>query len=101
MAVVSCNIPLVSRCHCCLHPSLETNHHLFLHSDTAQEVWRHFNNLFDIRWPRFYNLSVILNLWFKRGGKGSLEQISYTLTPLLILWEVWKERCARIYEENY
>ncbi|KAF5191157.1 Ribonuclease h domain, partial [Thalictrum thalictroides] len=100
-AIKSCNVPLASRCQCCSLPSIETNHHLFLYSELAKELWRHFNTVFDIKWPRFYNLSTIIGLWFRHGIKGSLEQLCFTITPLLILWEVWKERSARRYEENY
>ncbi|KAF5203460.1 Reverse transcriptase zinc-binding domain, partial [Thalictrum thalictroides] len=100
-AIKSCNVSLASRCHCCSLPSIETNHHLFLYSDLAKELWRHFNTVFDIKWPRFYNLSTIIGLWFRHGIKGSLEQLCFSITPLLILWEVWKERSARRYEENH
>ncbi|KAF5205971.1 Ribonuclease h domain, partial [Thalictrum thalictroides] len=97
--IASCQIPIVSKCLCCQNACQESSLHLFLKGNLANSIWTHFNNLFEI--DTGVNIKHTLMLWFKRGKKGSMEYLCCTITPLLILWEVWKERCARKYEENY
>ncbi|KAF5183705.1 Ribonuclease h domain [Thalictrum thalictroides] len=97
--LIKCRIPLASKCLCCTNASQESAMHLFLKGTLATYVWSHFNLMFDI--CPGGNISQTLELWFQRGKKGSMEHLICTLTPLMILWEVWRERCSRKYEEKY
>ncbi|KAF5192308.1 hypothetical protein FRX31_018104 [Thalictrum thalictroides] len=101
MAVIGCQIPIVSKCLCCQRPSQETSTHLFVHSDLAKVIWRFFSNFFGVRTYSHHNFKMVLASWFQKGRKGSLEYMCFTVTPLLIIWEIWKERNARKYEERH
>ncbi|KAF5182279.1 hypothetical protein FRX31_028134 [Thalictrum thalictroides] len=67
----------------------------------ALRVWIHFSDIFDIPLNRSHNIPSLLASWFNSGRKGSLQGLCVTLTPMLILWEVWKERCARKFEYGH
>ncbi|KAF5187281.1 hypothetical protein FRX31_023132, partial [Thalictrum thalictroides] len=82
-------------------PRFESMEHLFLHSELAAKVWNHFYSIFNLHRPIVHNIGQMLSKWFKIGKKGSMEYMCYTLTPLISLWEIWKERCSRIYEEDH
>ncbi|KAF5202520.1 hypothetical protein FRX31_007894, partial [Thalictrum thalictroides] len=97
--IIKCKIPMASKCLCCTNTSQESTIHLFIKGTLATYVWSHFNLMFDI--CPGGTISQTLELWFQRGRKGSMEQFICTLTPLMILWEVWRERCSRKYEEKH
>ncbi|KAF5186186.1 Ribonuclease h domain [Thalictrum thalictroides] len=99
-AIVRCHIPMVSKCICCSQPSEESSLHLFIQSDLAKPVWAHFNELAGIQIPRFYNIGVIIRKWLSIGKKGSMENLCHSLIPLAILWEIWKMRCAKKFEDK-
>lgn len=99
--LIKVNIPIVSWCSCYTHLKIEIINHLLLQSDLASTVWTYFNNIFNIRWPRFYNNASTLKVWFIAKRKGSVVHFCFTLTHLLILWEIWKDRYRRRFKDNY
>ncbi|KAF5197613.1 Ribonuclease h domain [Thalictrum thalictroides] len=92
---------MASRCSCCTDLGIESIQHLFIQGDLAAVVWKHFMMITRQSWPRFRTTSSVLNLWFSMGKVGSLERFIYTLIPVSILWELWRERCRRRFEDNY
>ncbi|KAF5191361.1 Ribonuclease h domain [Thalictrum thalictroides] len=55
-------------------------------------------NLF---WPRIRTPMTVLTLWLSKGKAGSQEQFIYSTLVSSIMWELWKERCSRRYEEGH
>lgn len=43
----------------------------------------------------------MLSAWFSIGKPGSSKCYCKTITPLLVLWEIWKESCRRRFDEGY
>ncbi|KAF5194192.1 hypothetical protein FRX31_016221 [Thalictrum thalictroides] len=100
-AITKCHIPIVSKCLCCTQSSEETSLHLFIQSDLAKPVWAHFNDLAGIQFPRFYNIGLIIKTWMTAGKKGSMEYMCHSFIPLAILWEIWKVRCSKKFEDAH
>ncbi|KAF5201191.1 hypothetical protein FRX31_009221 [Thalictrum thalictroides] len=99
-AITRCHIPIVSKCLCCSQPSEETSLHLFIQSDLAKPVWAHFNSLAGIQLPRFYNIGLLIKTWMAARNKGSMEYLCHSFIPLAILWEIWKARCSKKFEDT-
>ncbi|KAF5200963.1 hypothetical protein FRX31_009451 [Thalictrum thalictroides] len=100
-AIARCHIPIVSKCLCCTHSSEKTSLHLFIQSDLGKTVWAHFNDLAGIQIPRFYNIGLIIKTWMIARKKGSIENMCHSFIPLAILWEIWKARCTRKFEDAH
>lgn len=94
-------VPMASRCSCCSGGNLEDNEHLLLKSELAGAIWKHYTSIFGQR--RLGNLTIkdYLLEWVHRRRKGLMEGLFFTLMSVLILWEIWKERNRRRYEEGY
>ncbi|KAF5188016.1 hypothetical protein FRX31_022396 [Thalictrum thalictroides] len=84
-----------------MRPKVETAEHLFIHSELATQVWSHFSYSYGISMSHLTSIRDLLALWFKGGKKGSMEYMCHTLTPMVCLWEIWKERCSRTYEDGF
>lgn len=98
---LSIKVPLSSRCSCCTNGQLEDNEHLLLRSDLAKAVWQHFASIFEMRSPGNLNVSAYLLELVDGRKESSIEGLFFTLSPIMILWEIWKERNRRRYEEVY
>ncbi|KAF5198247.1 Ribonuclease h-like superfamily protein [Thalictrum thalictroides] len=72
-AVSKCHIQMASRCVCCISPKEESFMHLFYHGDLAKKAWLHFNDLFDLRMPRFTNIKNILNAWLQTASVNQID----------------------------
>ncbi|KAF5200823.1 hypothetical protein FRX31_009590 [Thalictrum thalictroides] len=100
-ALARCHISIASKCLCCTTSSEESLIHLFVTSEWARRILLYFNDIFEQRPPSAPNIKLILASWFSVGKKGSMEFTVFSLTPLAILWEIWKERCSRKYDDTY
>ncbi|KAF5182656.1 hypothetical protein FRX31_027758 [Thalictrum thalictroides] len=100
-AITRCHIPIVSKCLCCTQSSEETSLHLFIQSDLTKPVWAHFNDLAGIQLPRFYNIGLIIKTWMTAAKKGSMEYLCHSFIPLAILWDIWKVRCSKKFEDTH
>lgn len=86
------NILIASKCMYYMDGNVETTNHLLLHGTLARYVWLHFNSLFGLTNPVFYSIKSIFQAWADHGQGNSLKKMCYTLAPILILWEILKER---------
>lgn len=98
--LIKVNIPIVSKYSCFTHLKMETINQLFLLSSLKSVVQTHFNEILNIRWPMIYNIKSTLKIWFIATRKGLVKYFCFTLILLLILWEIWKERCRRHFKDN-
>lgn len=89
--LIKISITLVSKCSFYTFPKTESINLLFLHSKLAMPIWTLFNGIFNLRWPRCFNTYNTLKICFRDRWKGSAESFCFTLTLILILWEIWKK----------
>lgn len=64
------------------------------------KVWQYFISNFHMSWPKFFNPHSWLGIWFDHGVVDSMINMVYSLVPILVLWEIWKERYNRRYSYN-
>lgn len=90
-------IAMASMCLCCANPSLETIEHLFIKSDLACAVRKHFAGLLH-RQNHVRSVEHWLHAW--SNGVNIRSQMGYTITGAIFysLWELWKHRCKLKFE---
>lgn len=86
-------------CICCRTPKHDTLNHFFSMSDLAAHIWNFFSNPlgFNIRGR---NPMSIINQWWNIHAKNQAHQLLLYITPVIILWELWKARCGKKYGNN-
>lgn len=97
-AIKKKGITLASRCCCCVQPTSETIHHLFITSDMARSVWQHFSR--HLQLP-FYITSIqhLISIWLARTNRRS--QLGEMILGCLFygFWEIWKALCRIKFDE--
>lgn len=85
-------LQLASRCSYCSNSDVESFLHVFLESETAIPIWHHFHAR--------YGHPIIDNSMRQRcmGWWLSSKAVTYALTPSLILWNLWKNRNAAVFD---
>ncbi|XP_060170728.1 uncharacterized protein LOC132601671 [Lycium barbarum] len=79
-----------SRCSCCQTPQEETIAHVFLRSEVAQQIWKHFSGPAGIKIERL-QLSQVITAWWEASVNHHIK-IIYQAVPIVIVWELWKRR---------
>jgi len=73
-----------------IKPKVEDISHVFLHSPTAQQAWKHFCGPVGIRMENMH-LSQVINQWWEIKVHHQVNYI-FHVVPAIILWELWKRR---------
>ncbi|KAJ6837666.1 uncharacterized protein M6B38_120160 [Iris pallida] len=89
--LLSMGYNLVSRCSCCENPETETLDHLFVLSETASTIWRHFANLFHLS-SSPTDIENLAQVWLNNASLSSPSGISRNIIFGNVLWEIWKQR---------
>ncbi|XP_012848003.1 PREDICTED: uncharacterized protein LOC105967963 [Erythranthe guttata] len=97
--IISRGIPLASRCVCCQSPCPEDIAHLFLHSEIAVRVWKHFGSLFQVQ-DRFESPKHALCVWVPRPSDLSLYAMIRNSVVCHIFREIWNARCRVVYADG-
>lgn len=91
-------VHLPSRCSCCCGIyEEETAEHLFYKGQIAQQIRRHYNNLFEISQNHNCLKKLLINRWISIE-KNSVQKLILQILPSIIIWQVWKSRCKHRYE---
>ncbi|MQL84227.1 hypothetical protein Taro_016727 [Colocasia esculenta] len=86
-------------CSCCVLPSTEDIDHLFLEGDIALALWNWARPLLcgQVLGPHItstlWNIISVLNC---QNAQGFIA----TYAVLLLLWEIWKHRCAKRFDSS-
>jgi len=73
--------------------------HLILHGEVARELWSSPFQLFGVAWIMPQRVRYLLMSW--RGQLGYLNVLElWRLTPLCLMWCIWRERNARSFEDR-
>jgi hypothetical protein len=91
------NIIVMDWC-CMCKKSRESINHLLLHCEVAIEVWNMVFWLFGGMWVMQGRLKDCLGSWQGQKGNSIVIQI-WRMTPLCVMWCLWRERNARNFED--
>jgi len=84
---------------CCLcKKSGETIDHLLLHCEVARALWSYILILFGVEWIMPRTVLELMNSWGAAIWNGQLKE-AWRLAPLCLLWCIWRERNARLFED--
>ena len=65
--------------------------YLFLASDLAQEVWRHFEEIFHIQSSAGILQLKLMEWWMAMAVSPCMKEV-LSFIPVCICWEIWKAR---------
>jgi hypothetical protein len=84
---------------CCLcKKSGESADHLLLHCEVARDLWSYILTLFGVVWVMPQTVLELLKSWGAAFGCGHAKE-AWRLAPLCLLWCIWRERNARLFED--
>jgi len=90
---------VISYHECCLcKKSAESIDHLLLHCEVARALWSYVFNLFGVEWVMPHSVLELLISWGAAIGSRHAKEV-WQLAPLCLLWCIWRERNARLFED--
>ncbi|KAG2411275.1 hypothetical protein I3760_Q015100 [Carya illinoinensis] len=87
------NIPLVSKCQCCVIPDVESLNHVLCAGLEVQMVWRYFAEICNVRLPHIRNWKGMMLYWWQKAKKNARVGWLRGVIPIMISWALWKSRC--------
>ena len=78
---------------------LESSNHLLLHCNFAQSIWHWWLSLWNIKWVFPQSLKAAFDQW-QHKSKCVFFKKAWLASFFIIVWSVWKERNARIFEKK-
>jgi len=83
---------------CCLcKKSGESIDHLLLHCEITRDLWSYILTLFGVEWVIPRSVLELLNSWGLAIWCGRAKE-AWWLAPLCLLWCIWRERNALLFE---
>jgi exonuclease III len=92
------NIVVVEWC-CLCKKNGESVDHLLLHCEVATYLWHSVFTLFGMEWVMPEKVIDLFSCWNQVGGKDLSRDI-WRMAPLCVIWCIWRERNARIFEDK-
>ncbi|OIT30012.1 hypothetical protein A4A49_59154, partial [Nicotiana attenuata] len=89
-------VALLPTCVCCRAPKIESLNHVFTISDMASSVWSYISPALGFK-TRGRNILSILNHWWSIPTKNHAPKFLLQITPMIVLWELWKAICGKKY----
>lgn len=98
--ISQCGVQLASCCNCCTSSKCEDINHLLVDSELANYIWHSMSRIFVF--SLFPNESIKARLMriCSRRYRSSLVGELTKVVPLIICWEILKERCNRRYDNK-
>ena len=81
--------------------SSETIDHLFLHHPIILGLWHRIFSQAGMDWVRPDSICDMMVISFKCFGNSNRGKTLWRIACLSLLWIVWKERNARIFEDTW
>jgi hypothetical protein len=72
--------------------------HLLLRCEVARELWSYILTLFGVEWVMPRSVLELLTSWGASVGYGLAKEV-WRLVPLCLMWCIWQERNARLFED--
>jgi hypothetical protein len=84
---------------CCMcKKNGESIDHLLLHCEVACDLWSYILILFGVEWVMPRTVLKLLTNWGALVGYGRAKE-AWRLASLCLLWCIWRERNARLFED--
>ncbi|KAK4707377.1 hypothetical protein R3W88_033066 [Solanum pinnatisectum] len=84
------------QCFCCNRPGMDDIEHIFNKGQFAAYVWRSFAAAAGITTDHT-SLPHLINQWWSAKYNNDAHKLLLQATPILICWNLWKNRCASKY----
>lgn len=68
-------------------------HHVFVESETAVHLWKYFGGFMGIT-HRIGPIKDMLRSWWNIKCKNAIHKLILHITPTVICWGIWKQRCS-------
>jgi hypothetical protein len=91
------NVVVIEWC-CMCKKNGESMDRLLLHCEVAHDLWSYIFSLFGIEWVMPRTVLELLTSWDALVGDGRAKE-AWRLAPLCLLWCIWRERNARLFED--
>ncbi|RVW79116.1 Transposon TX1 uncharacterized 149 kDa protein [Vitis vinifera] len=78
----------------------ESADHLFLHCSSTMELWHRLFQLAKTDWVPPMSISNMLSINYNGFGLSKGGTVLWQATCIAIIWVVWRERNARIFEDK-
>ncbi|KAK1549213.1 hypothetical protein Q3G72_006683 [Acer saccharum] len=92
--VRSVGIPIVSACNCCSIRGIEDLDHILNKGDFASNLWRKVSAEVGVPFLAHLSWKERVQQWFNRAGRSSQLENLMGLIPCLVIWRLWRRRCA-------
>ncbi|XP_015077582.1 uncharacterized protein LOC107021433 [Solanum pennellii] len=85
-----------AQCSCCYSPGEDTIDHIFVTGHFANNIWRFFSAVAGL--PHEHStIHTLLQKWRNLAQATEVQKLATRLLPVIILWNLWKNRCAAKY----
>jgi hypothetical protein len=85
---------------CCMcKKNGESVDHLLIHCEVATYLWHYVFTLFGVEWVMPQKVIDLFACWSQGGGRD-LSRVIWRMAPLCVIWCIWRERNARIFEDK-
>jgi hypothetical protein len=92
------SIVIVEWC-CMCKKNGESVDHLLIHCEVATRIWHYMFTLFGIEWVMPQKVLDLFACWNHVGGRDLAKAI-WRMVPLCVIWCIWRERNARLFEDK-
>ncbi|XP_070046502.1 uncharacterized protein [Nicotiana tomentosiformis] len=91
--IVNFGRQIVSRCNCCANPKNETIQHVFMEGEATSYIWKLIGSPLGIIHHQ-RTVRYTINKWWQVKERNVVHKLILQITPTIICWAIWKERCS-------
>ncbi|WMV45635.1 hypothetical protein MTR67_039020 [Solanum verrucosum] len=85
-----------AHCSCCYRPGEDNVDHIFITGHFANNIWSSFYTVAGIQHDHI-PINMLLLRWWRQEHKSEVQNLLNQLLYLIIIWNLWKNRCAAKY----
>ncbi|XP_042987275.1 uncharacterized protein LOC122315428 [Carya illinoinensis] len=93
------DIPIVSRCDCCLNYGDEDLNHVLARGDFAEKIWRICSVVLGVPLMEGSSWRQRVDCWHRRASNSNRPGQLFGLLPAIITWQLWGRRCKARMED--
>ncbi|WMV30204.1 hypothetical protein MTR67_023589 [Solanum verrucosum] len=86
-------------CFCCYRTGEDNIDHIFISGHFANKIWSFFSVAAGILHDHIL-INMLMLRWWRQEHKIEVQNLLNQLLPLIIIWNLWKNRCATKYGEK-
>lgn len=85
-----------AHCSCCSTPGMNDIHHIFVLGNFSSFIWKKISSFFGIV-HRHIPMKHLMLSWRILEHKNEVQKMVQHAIPLIIYWNLWKNRCSAKY----